>query len=153
MHIRHAVREDGKIQFIAQGLTRVRITKWLSRKPPYLVEVEYPTTADDERDEVRAYAMALINAIKELLPLNPLYSEELKNYLNRFSPNQPSPLSDFAAALTSAKGSELQDVLNTVPVLRRMEKVLVLLRRVLQPVQRVLVMLLSKVLLMQVSLF
>ncbi|MEH6492806.1 endopeptidase La [Halopseudomonas sp.] len=129
VRIRHAVREDGKIQFIAQGLTRVRITQWLSRKPPYLVEVEYPDTADDERDEVRAYAMALINAIKELLPLNPLYSEELKNYLNRFSPNQPSPLSDFAAALTSAKASELQDVLNTVPILRRMEKVLVLLKK------------------------
>ncbi len=32
--------------------------------------------------------MALINAIKELLPLNPLYSEELKNYLNRFSPRR-----------------------------------------------------------------
>ncbi len=129
VRIRHAVREDGKIQFIAQGLTRVRITQWLSRKPPYLVEVEYPDTADDERDEVRAYAMALINAIKELLPLNPLYSEELKNYLNRFSPNQPSPLSDFAAALTSAKAGELQDVLNTVPILRRMEKVLVLLKK------------------------
>jgi len=127
--IHHAVKEDGKIQFIAQGLTRVRITQWLSRKPPYLVEVEYPKAPSDERDEVRAYAMALINAIKELLPLNPLYSEELKNYLNRFSPNQPSPLSDFAAALTSAKGSELQDILETVPVLRRMEKVLVLLKK------------------------
>lgn len=127
--IHHAVKEDGKIQFIAQGLTRVRITQWLSRKPPYLVEVEYPKAPADERDEVRAYAMALINAIKELLPLNPLYSEELKNYLNRFSPNQPSPLSDFAATLTSAKGSELQDILETIPVLRRMEKVLVLLKK------------------------
>ena len=127
--VHHAVKEKGKIQFIAQGLTRVRITKWLSRKPPYLVEVEYPEAPSDERDEVRAYAMALINAIKELLPLNPLYSEELKNYLNRFSPNQPSPLSDFAATLTSAKGSELQDVLNTIPVLRRMEKVLILLKK------------------------
>ncbi|WP_022964182.1 endopeptidase La [Halopseudomonas pelagia] len=127
--VHHAVKEKGKIQFIAQGLTRVRITQWLSRKPPYLVEVEYPEAPSDERDEVRAYAMALINAIKELLPLNPLYSEELKNYLNRFSPNQPSPLSDFAATLTSAKGSELQDVLNTVPVLRRMEKVLILLKK------------------------
>ncbi|MFO7704400.1 MAG: endopeptidase La [Halopseudomonas sp.] len=126
--VHHAVKENGKIQFIAQGLTRVRITQWLSRKPPYLVEVEYPEAPSDERDEVRAYAMALINAIKELLPLNPLYSEELKNYLNRFSPNQPSPLSDFAATLTSAKGAELQDILNTIPVLRRMEKVLVLLK-------------------------
>lgn len=129
VRIHHAVREDGKIQFIAQGLTRVRITKWLSRKPPYLVEVDYPEPPADERDEVRAYAMALINAIKELLPLNPLYSEELKHYLNRFSPNQPSPLSDFAAALTSARGQELQDVLDTIPVLRRMEKVLVLLKK------------------------
>ncbi|MEZ2745015.1 endopeptidase La [Halopseudomonas bauzanensis] len=127
--IHQAVKEDGKIQFIAQGLTRVRITQWLSHKPPYLVEVEYPESPSDERDEVRAYAMALINSIKELLPLNPLYSEELKNYLHRFNPNQPSPLSDFAAALTSAKGSELQDVLDTIPVLRRMQKVLVLLKQ------------------------
>ena len=127
--VHKAVREDGRIQFIAQGLSRVRITQWLSRKPPYLVEVEYPESPSDERDEVRAYAMALINSIKELLPLNPLYSEELKHYLNRFSPNQPSPLSDFAAALTSAKGSELQDVLDTIPVLRRMQKVLVLLKQ------------------------
>lgn len=127
--IHHAVKEDGKIQFIAQGLTRVRITHWLSRKPPYLVEVEYPEAPIDERDEVRAYAMALINSIKELLPLNPLYSEELKNYLNRFSPNEPSPLADFAAALTSAKGTELQDALDTIPVLRRMQKVLVLLKQ------------------------
>lgn len=70
--IHQAVKEDGKIQFIAQGLTRVRIAHWLSRKPPYLVEVEYPESPSDERDEVRAYAMALINSIKELLPLNPL---------------------------------------------------------------------------------
>ena len=127
--IHQAVKEDGKIQFIAQGLTRVRISRWLSHKPPYLVEVEYPESPSDERDEVRAYAMALINSIKELLPLNPLYSEELKNYLHRFNPNQPSPLSDFAAALTSAKGSELQDVLDTIPILRRMQKVLVLLKQ------------------------
>ncbi|MFS9605692.1 hypothetical protein, partial [Klebsiella pneumoniae] len=70
-------------------------------------------------DEVKAYGMALINAIKELLPLNPLYSEELKNYLNRFSPNDPSPLTDFAAALTSATGNELQEVLDCVPMLKR----------------------------------
>ncbi|MEE3158873.1 MAG: endopeptidase La, partial [Pseudomonadota bacterium] len=129
VRIHHAVRENGKIQFIAQGLTRVRITRWLSKTPPYRVEVQYPEAPADERDEVRAYAMALINAIKELLPLNPLYSEELKNYLNRFSPNDPSPLSDFAAALTSAKGEALQDVLDTVSILRRMEKVLGLLKK------------------------
>jgi len=129
VRVHHASLEGGKLQFVAQGLARVRIRSWLRRKPPYLVEVDYPKSAQDPRDEVKAYGMALINAIKELLPLNPLYSEELKNYLNRFSPNDPSPLSDFAAALTSAPGDELQEVLDTVPVLKRMEKVLPLLRK------------------------
>ncbi|MBT8766799.1 endopeptidase La [Metapseudomonas boanensis] len=130
VRVHHVTRADGKLQFVAQGLSRVRIRGWLRRQhPPYLAEVDYPQPAADPRDEVKAYGMALINAIKELLPLNPLYSEELKNYLNRFSPNDPSPLTDFAAALTTASAAELQEVLDTVPVLKRMEKVLPLLRK------------------------
>ncbi|WP_061241872.1 endopeptidase La [Ectopseudomonas composti] len=129
VRVHHISEEGGKLQFVAQGLTRVRIRSWLSRRGPYLAEVEYPQAPNDPRDEVKAYGMALINAIKELLPLNPLYSEELKNYLNRFSPNEPSPLTDFAAALTTAAGQELQEVLDTVPMLKRMEKVLPLLRK------------------------
>ncbi|MCD4862667.1 endopeptidase La [Pseudomonas sp. PLB05] len=130
VRIHHATRQDGKLQFVAQGLSRVRIRGWLRRqRPPYLVEVEHLRPSPDPSDEVKAYGMALINAIKELLPLNPLYSEELKNYLNRFSPNDPSPLTDFAAALTTAPGDELQQVLDTVPMLQRMEKVLPLLRK------------------------
>jgi len=128
--VHHASRENGKLQFVAQGLTRVRIRTWLKHhRPPYLVEVEYPRQPSEPTDEVKAYGMALINAIKELLPLNPLYSEELKNYLNRFSPNDPSPLTDFAAALTSATGNQLQEVLDCVPMLKRMEKVLPMLRK------------------------
>ncbi|GLZ87793.1 Lon protease [Metapseudomonas resinovorans] len=130
VRVHHASREGGKLQFVAQGLSRVRIRGWLKRhRPPFLVEVDYPQSPQDPRDEVKAYGMALINAIKELLPLNPLYSEELKNYLNRFSPNDPSPLTDFAAALTTAPAHELQEVLDTVPILKRMEKVLPLLRK------------------------
>jgi len=128
--VHHASREGGKLQFVAQGLSRVRIRTWLKHhRPPYLVEVEYPRQPAEPTDEVKAYGMALINAIKELLPLNPLYSEELKNYLNRFSPNDPSPLTDFAAALTSATGNQLQEVLDCVPMLKRMEKVLPMLRK------------------------
>lgn len=122
--------EEQEIQFIAQGMQRFKIQRWLSSEPPYLVEVSYPREpVDAENDETRAYAMAIINGIKELLPINPLYGEELKHYLNRFSPNQPGPLTDFAAAITSAKGDELQDALDTLPVAERMQKVLPLLRK------------------------
>lgn len=128
--------EDQQIQFIAQGMRRFRIVRWLSKKPPYLVEVTYPKEpVDDEADEARAYAMALINGIKELLPINPLYGEELKHYLNRFSPHEPGPLTDFAAAITSAKGRELQGILETLPIMTRMQKVLPLLRKEIEVAQ------------------
>lgn len=125
--VHRASSEEQRIQFIAQGLRRFKIERWLSRKPPYLVEVSYPKAPEDSSDEAKAYAFSLINGIKELLPLNPLYGEELKHYLHRFNPNDPGPLADFAAAITSAKGRELQKVLETLPLLQRMQKVLPLL--------------------------
>jgi ATP-dependent Lon protease len=129
------MRSSGKIQFIAEGLQRFRILRWLSEQPPYRVQVEYEERPAEGTDELRAYAMAIINTIKELVPLNPLYSEELKYFLNRFKPNEPSPLADFAASLTTAPKEELQEVLETVPVLRRMEKVLVLIKKELEVVK------------------
>lgn len=120
---------DNPGQFLAQGIKRFRIVRWLNDEPPYRVQVEYPRSQGDrDSDEIKAYAMALIKEIKELLPLNPLYGEELKQYLGNFSPNQPSVLADFSAALTSAKGDSLQEILDTLPLLARMEKVLLLLR-------------------------
>lgn len=124
----NAAVEGDKIQFVAQGLQRFRIVQWLSKSPPYRVRVEYLKSPEEDSEQLKAYAMAIISAIKELLPLNPLYTAEVRQYLNRFSPNDPSPLADFAASLTTAQGEELQGVLETVPVLGRMKKVLALLK-------------------------
>jgi ATP-dependent Lon protease len=131
--IHHPVLTSGKVQFIAEGIQRFRIKKWLTKEAPYLVEVEYPVEPEySESDELKAYAVAIINALKELVPLNPLYSEELKFFLNRFNPNEPSQLSDFAASVTTATRQELQDVLETVHLKKRMEKVLVLIKKELE---------------------
>ncbi len=121
---------DSPGQFLAQGLRRFRVVRWLSDEAPFLAQVEYPRSpGDHDSNEIKAYAMALLQQIKELLPLNPLYSEELKHYLANFSPNQPSLLTDFSAALTTASGEQLQAILDTLPLQPRMEKVLALLRR------------------------
>jgi len=129
VRMHNVVEQESSIQFIAQGLQRFTAKKWLRLNPPFAASVEYPEEPDEKRDEVKSYAMALIQAIKELVPLNPLYNEELKNFLNHFNLNEPSPLADFAAAITTAPGDELQEVLDTIPILQRMEKVLLLLRK------------------------
>jgi len=126
-------RNDGRLQFVAQGMKRFRITQWLSMIPPYVACVEYLDDSDFvNTEELRAYSMAVINTLKELMPLNPLYSEELKFFLSRFNTNDPSPLADFAANLTTASKEDLQDVLATAPILERMKKVIVLIKKELE---------------------
>ena len=121
--------DERRVQFIVQGIKRLHIKRWINRKPPFVVQAEYLETNEPETDEIRAYAMAIIGSIKELLPLNPLYNEELKQYLNRFSADEPSELTDFASTLTSASAQDLQEILETLPLMARMEKVLPLLRK------------------------
>ena len=130
-------RSEGRLQFIAQGLKRFRIDRWLSSEPPYHVHVEYLNDESDQAgpDELRAYSLAVINTLKELIPLNPLYSEELKFFLNRFNTHDPSPLADFAASLTTASKEELQEILATAPILERLKKVIVLIKKELEVAQ------------------
>ena len=132
VRLHNVVRGNGKIQFIAQGMQRFRIDEWISQKAPFAASVTYPTDRTRNSPEIKAYAMALIQAIKELIPLNPLYNEELKNFLNHFNLNDPSPLADFAAAITTATGPDLQEILDTVDLQKRMERVLVLLHKELE---------------------
>ncbi len=120
---------EGNLQFIAQGLERFKIKKFLSDKPPFVVQVEYFKPTRENEDELKAYAISIISSIKQLMSLNPLYSEDLKQYLGRFSPDQPSPLTDFAAGITTANGGDLQDILETKSVIARMKKVMMLLQK------------------------
>lgn len=129
VQLHHVQEADDKIQFLAQGLKRFKIVKWISKEPPYMALVNYPKSPEEDEDRLRAYSITVIKAIKDLLPLNPLYNEELKNYLSRFTPNEPSLLSDFAATITSATGKELQEILDIIPITKRMDKVLLLLKK------------------------
>ncbi|MEY6433029.1 endopeptidase La [Thioalkalicoccus limnaeus] len=130
----HRVHEQqGHLQVLVECLQRFHLRQWVSSKAPFAVRVDYlPEPAGSPDDQVKAYAMAVINTIKELLPLNPLYVEELRVFLDRFGPEDPSHLSDFAASLTTSTKEQLQEVLEAVPLLPRMEKVLVLLNNELE---------------------
>jgi ATP-dependent Lon protease len=82
--------------------------------------------------ELKAYSIAVIGTLKELVQLNPLYSEEIKLFLGRSSLDDPGRLADFAANLTSASGGELQQVLEAFDVRKRIDMVLVLLKKELE---------------------
>ena len=117
-------RSEGRLQVLVECLQRFRIEQMVSRETPFTARIEYlPEPASDSK-EIKPYAVAIINTIKELLPLNPLYAEELRMFLDRFGPDDPSHLTDFAASLTTSDKFQLQAVLETIELLPRMEKVL-----------------------------
>ncbi|NCN43938.1 MAG: endopeptidase La [Piscirickettsiaceae bacterium CG_4_9_14_3_um_filter_43_564] len=117
------------IQLIAEGLCRFQITQWIHSAAPYQASVTYPADIrNGSLKEFKAYGLAIMNAFKELLPLNPLYSEELKYFLNRYSASDSHHLADFAASLTAASNEKLQDLLDTLDLVERLEKVLALFK-------------------------
>ena len=123
-------REGDQLQVLLEGLQRFQVRNWVHDSAPLTAAVRYfPDPAQSRSADETAYAVAIINTIKELIPLNPLYGEELKVFLARSNPNQPAVLADFAASLTTAGKEDLQEVLERISLQSRMELVVKLLRR------------------------
>ncbi len=126
-------RQEDQLHVIMAGIQRFRIDTWVSTQHPFLANVTYHHEhASPDSVEIKAYTTAVVNIIKELLPLNPMYGEELKMFLSHFGTGEPSRLADFGASLTTAAADELQEVLETMDLGHRLEKTLVLLRKELE---------------------
>ncbi len=125
--------DEKSAHILVNSLERFSIEEIHNINDIIYADVAYLLTAESRDDaELQAYSMAIISTLKELVQINPLYSEEIKLFLGRSSMDDPARLTDFAANLTNADGFELQDVLETFDVHRRIDKVLVLLKKELE---------------------
>jgi len=125
--------DEDNAQFLINCLERFSIEEVLGTPRGLYARVRYHYAAElSVNPELKAYSMAIITTLKELVQINPLYSEEIKLFLNRSSMDDPGRLADFAANLTSADGQELQEILATFDVRKRINLVLVLLKKELE---------------------
>ena len=121
--------EQGGAQVVLNMEKRIAITKPVKSK--YLrAQVKYHEDISDKlTKELKAYSISIITTIKELLKLNPLFKEELQIFLSHSDFTEPGKLADFAVALTTAGREELQEVLETFDLHKRIDKALVLLKK------------------------
>lgn len=122
--------EGGGAQVVLNMEKRVRIEKAVKNK--YLcAQVSYheDTPLDKLSRELKAYSISIITTIKELLKLNPLFKEELQIFLGHSDFTEPGRLADFAVALTTASREELQEVLETFDIEKRIDRALLLLKK------------------------
>lgn len=119
-------RSGEDIQFVVQALGRAKLEFNIPTHGVILCKAQYleakmPKLSSKEGLEIRALSMSVIQVLKELVGCNPMYFEELKQYVGRFDPNNPSLLADCAAAVTNSSFTELNEILNTIDLLPRLE--------------------------------
>lgn len=123
--------EKGVAQVILDMEKRLKIEKTFKDHKHLKAKVSY---YEDElkgtlTDKLKAYSISIISTIKELLKFNPLFKEELQIFLSHSDFSEPGKLADFAVTLTTATREELQEVLETFPITKRIEKALALLKK------------------------
>ncbi len=121
---------EAPMQIMVQALNRMDVLEVAEEKPFIKVRARHwYESAPEESEELKAYSVAIIDAIKELVKLNPLFKEGLSLLLERIDTNDPAALADFAASMTTASGTELQEILESADIQIRIEKALVILKR------------------------
>jgi ATP-dependent Lon protease len=120
---------DESCQFMLSTLKRFRVKRFFRDGKNYTADVEYiEEVAPDMTEELRASAAAIVSTLKELIPHNPTFSQEMHHLLSQVNLDEPITLTDLAASMTNAKSRSLQKILETQELGRRMEQTLLLLR-------------------------
>jgi ATP-dependent Lon protease len=121
--------EGGGAQVILNMEKRMKVVNPIPSKTRLKAKVRYHDEKSKVTKELKAYAISVISTIKELLKLNPLFKEELQIFLSHSDFTEPGKLADFAVALTTATRDELQEVLETYDIEKRIYRTLELLKK------------------------
>ena len=129
--------QDKQIKLLAEGLSRFEIVGMADPGPPIVATVihhDQPVEHFDP-DTLKPYTLAVISTLKDILKYDSLYQEQVKMFLSRHNFSEPDRLADFVASMTSSNREELQEVLETLNIRERLEKVLGLLKKELEMVK------------------
>ena len=119
---------DGGVNVLINSVKRFKIVKPVSEKKHLIAGVEYLDDVDQRRSvELKALTRAVLSQLKMLSENNPLFTEEMK--LTMVNVEEPGKIADFVTSILNLEKQEYQDVLETLSVRKRLEKVLRLLNK------------------------
>jgi ATP-dependent Lon protease len=118
---------DGGYNIFISTLKRFKVKKFLSREYPITAAVEYLDDSNDSSDEVKALTRSLLAEMKQLSENNPLFSEEIR--LNMVNIDHPGKIADFITSILNIERKEQQKILATTDVYKRMETVLLHIKK------------------------
>ena len=125
------IREmDGSQRVIVQGLSRIRIKQFAQREPYYVAKVDVIDESAAQGVEVEALTMNLKNLFQKAVDLAPYLTNEMGQMVSNIK--TPGILADLVASNLNIPTAEKQNVLDTLDVTDRLNKVHILLNKEVQ---------------------
>jgi len=122
---------DESINVLINSVCRFKINKITEEKSNILAKVDYIyDKANPKNVEIKALTRAILSQLKILSESNPLFTEEMK--LTMLNVDEPGRIADFVTSILNLEKHEYQNILETINVKTRLEKVLVLLQKELE---------------------
>ncbi|HSQ40777.1 MAG TPA: endopeptidase La [Fibrobacteraceae bacterium] len=128
--MRVVVSDDGEsVQALARALHRIECRQVVTQAPVQRWDVRYHRDIPAKpTEEIKAFSLAIISQVKELIGLSPLFQEQLKMLMSHLDYENPGLIMDLITAMTTAEALRVQDILATFDIIERAKKVLQLLR-------------------------
>lgn len=126
-HIQRMIRSEGEVNALVKGLSRAKILGYEDKGDYLLARIEEVEEKDDKTPEVKALTNRLIREFKKAL--NYGKQADFLVFMNIMSEIPATELADQIASTLDVKGSERQEILETINVKVRLQRVLELLSR------------------------
>src|SRR6185295_17491598 len=128
--LRYVTAADGTHHVVCRGMRRFRVVEFLAGYPFLVARVEEIGSSEVLTSEIEARVRLLQERAREAMQLLPNVPAELGQTIE--SLDSPSALADFVAGIMDSKPSEKQDILETLDIKERLDKVLALLAQRIQ---------------------
>jgi len=121
-HIERMIRSDGEVNALVKGLARAKILSYEDKGTYLLAKIEEIEEEISDSPEIKALSNQLVSEFKKALSLGK--QADFLVFMNIMSEVTPSELADQIASVLDVKGTERQEILETINVKERLTKVL-----------------------------
>lgn len=120
-------KPDGTSNLILQGVSRVRFTDFVQEKPYYVGRIEILSTEESDSLEVEALSVKVLELIGAMHDKGDIQAEGILKFLNDIE--DYGALADIVTYSFIEDVTHKQDILETLNLRQRLQKVIVELRR------------------------
>ncbi len=128
--VRYVTAPDGTHHVICQGVQRFRITEFVEGHPFLLARGLHVVEPTGTGPEIEARFLVLQSQVREVMDLLPQVPPELRQTIE--ATGSAGALADLAATYLDSKPAEKQEILETVELVPRLDKVTALLAQRLE---------------------